>query len=394
MLDFGKYNTNSGPDFLHGKIRIDDTILVGHIEMHLKTSDWDLHQHQFDPAYNNVVLHVVYDHDREVVDQRGQQLITLNLAGLISEDIIRKYGLLQRPGWIPCASLDPAKVPTHLWAIWKKRLNIERLQSKVDWVSENMDATKAHWEEIMYLQLFKAMGTNVNKDAFSTLAHRMDYGVFRKNIHDETACFALVFGMAGLLSKEFEDPYANELKNTFHFLSRKYDLTPLNPVIWRYSKMHPHNFPDIRLAQITSLLRQQEHFFSLLLEDISHASIHKLLEINSLPEYWEDHFILGVPSTRRTKKMGKGTKDLIIINAIIPVLFMYGQANHMTKLQEQALELMSSIPSEENNIIRHWKELNVNSENAGDSQALIELKNNYCDRQRCLQCSVGHALLK
>ncbi len=394
IIDFGRYNTNSGPDFLHGKIRLEGTVFAGHIEMHLKSSDWVLHQHQCDPAYNSVVLHVVGKHDREVFNQQGHQLITLEIGDLIDPSIAFRFNLLQQPGWIPCENLGPSKVASPIWTIWKERLNIERLQSKVDWVNDNITATTANWEEIMYRQLFKAMGTNVNKDAFITLAERIDHKIFQKNKHDEIVSNALVFGMAGLLDKEFEEAYPTELRNAFHFLKRKYDLTPLNPVIWRYSKMHPHNFPDIRLAQIVSLLRQKDHFFATILENISYGSVQKLLDIESLHPYWNDHFILGVPSVPRSKNLGKGTKDLIIINAIVPVLFMYGHAQHLMDLQEKALDLLTSIPAEQNGIIKNWQELNISCENAQDSQALLELKNNYCDHQRCLQCSIGHNLLK
>lgn len=394
IIDFGKYNTNSGPDFLHGKVRVDDTILAGHIEMHLKSSDWILHQHQYDPAFNNVILHVVGKHDKEVFTKNDHQLITLEIGGLIDPDIASRFHQLQQPGWIPCAKLDPAGVSPLIWSIWKERLNIERLQTKVTWVNDNITATKANWEEIMYRQLFKSMGTNVNKDAFSTLAERMDHRIFRKNQHDEIASNALIFGMAGMLEKEFKEDYPLDLQNNFRFLQKKHDLIPINPLIWKYSKMHPHNFPDIRLAQIVQLLRQKEHFFSSILEDISYNSIHQLLEIDALHPYWQDHFILGVPSISRSKNLGKSTRDLIIINAIVPVLFMYGHSMHMIDLQEKALELLTSIPPEQNGITKNWQELNVISENAHDSQALLELKNNYCDKQRCLQCSVGHSLLK
>ena len=394
IIDFGKYNTNSGPDFLHGKVRVDDTLLIGHIEMHLSSSDWDLHRHQFDPAYNSVILHVVARHDKEVCNYNDHELITLELGELIHTDVAERYALLQKPGWIPCANLDPSRVQYNIWNIWKERLNIERMQSKVAWVHNNIESTNSNWEEVMYRQLFQAMGTSVNKHAFSVLAERMDFRIFMKNRHDGLSSHALVFGMAGLLEKEFEEEYPLELQRTFRFLQHKYDLTPINPVIWRYSKMHPNNFPDIRIAQIVSLLRQHELFFSAILEQVDYKMIHQMLEIKSLPHYWEDHFILGVPAIKKKKSLGKNTRDLIIINGIIPVLFMYGQEQHLSALQEKALELMSFIPAEQNGIIRQWLNLNISCENAGDSQALLELKNNYCDHQKCLNCSVGHALLK
>lgn len=395
ILDFGRHNTNSGPDFLNGKIRIDDTLLVGHIELHIYSADWEAHRHQYDPAYNSVILHVVGCHDKEVVNHNGQQLLTLEFGPLIDEELAHRYESLDtKHSSIPCSKLEPANVPAGIWNIWKERLNIERLQSRVDWVGKSLEASNYDWETIMYRQLFMAIGTNVNKDAFRILSERLDYRVLKKVIHDRDLAHALVFGMAGMLEKDFEESYPKNLKNTFEFLKIKFGLIPLNGIIWKYSRMHPHNFPDIRLAQIVELLRNEDHFFSKIIECVDINALRKLFKVNNLPDYWKDHFILDIPSVSRTKKLGNNSIDLLIINAVIPVLFIYGHQQHLPELQEKALNLMTFISSEDNHIIRQWQQLNIQSETAQDSQALIQLKNNYCDHLKCLQCSIGHELLK
>jgi len=395
IIDFGRYNTNSGPDFLHGKVRVGNTILAGHIEMHLKSSDWEAHNHQSDPAYNSVILHVVGIHDREVNNYNDHQLITLEIGTLIDENISSKFELLNRNhDEIHCSGLNPARVQESIWTIWKERLNIERLQGRVNWVNELMESSKNDWEAIMYRQLFMSMGTNVNKEAFNFLAERIDHKIFMKVRHDELMSHALVFGMAGMLEKKFEEEYPKLLQNTFRFLQNKFELQPLNPVIWKYSKMHPHNFPDLRIAQAVEIMRRNDHFFSQIANAPQIENIRQLLKLNELPEYWNDHFILGHKSVPRTKKLGKNSIDLIIINGIIPVLFMYGHQQHLVQLQEKALEILSEMPQEQNYIIRQWETLNIGSTNAQDSQALIQLKKNYCDHSKCLQCSIGHELLK
>ena len=185
----------------------------------LKSSDWVLHQHQQDVAFNNVILHVVGKHDREVHTKSDHQLITLEIGALIDPSLMHRFQQLQQPGWIPCAKLDPANAPPLIWSIWKERLNIERLQTKVFWVNDNITATKANWEEIMYRQLFKSMGTNVNKDSFSILAERIDHRIFRKNQHDDVASNALVFGMAGMLEKNLKK-ISIRASGYFRFLQR------------------------------------------------------------------------------------------------------------------------------------------------------------------------------
>jgi len=395
ILDFGRYNTNSGPDFLHGKIRIDDTILAGHIELHIKSSDWNAHDHHHDPAYNNVILHVVSRHDREIRTQKGVILPTLEISEYMDDSILKRYDMMSIEfDGIPCKRLYPGRLPEAIWNIWKERLNIERLQSRAGRVQSCIETSMQDWDDLLFRQTFICMGTNVNKDAFRLLADRLDHKTFMRIRQDEYASHAYVFGMAGLLEGFHENLYYQRIRSEFQFLKAKFDLQPLNAVIWKYSRMHPSNFPDIRIAQTVELLRKHEHFFAVILECNSITELRKVLEPDHLPEFWDEHYRMGTESRVRKKALGRSTRDLIIINGIIPLLFMYGHHQHQPHLQERALRLLEELPGEQNHIIRMWSELGIKSTSAQDSQALIQLKNNYCDAKRCLQCSIGHELLK
>ncbi|MCO6461684.1 MAG: DUF2851 family protein [Saprospiraceae bacterium] len=394
ICDFGRYNTNSGPDFQHGKIRIGDTIMAGHIEMHIFSSEWETHGHQSDPAYNNVVLHVVAMHDKEVCTQNGTRIPTLVLTEYLDEDIVMRYGMMsaEREN-IPCARLHPGKVSSDIWNIWKERLNVERLQDRLEWINQELEAAVQDWEAIFFKQMLISMGTNVNKEAFKALARHLDYSVFMRLKSDEVALHAYVLGTSGLLSRG-NDAYLTRLRDEYQFICMKYPITAVNPVIWKYARMHPSNFPDIRIAQLTEMFRCKEHFFAKAIDCTTIRQLKDLLKVDDLPVYWQYHYKVGNRSKPCKKTLGNHMKTLIIINAILPLMFLYGRNQNKTELQERALQLLQQVAPEDNYIVRMWQELGVKSESALDTQALIQLKNQYCDQKRCLECSIGHQLLK
>ena len=395
ILDFGNYNSNSGPDFLNGKIRIGDTILAGHIEMHLNSSDWYAHGHQNDPAYNNVILHVVCHNDMAVVTPNGAPIPVLLLLEYIDPTVVEKYDRMNAGlVGIPCSRLHPEKVSPQVWNIWKERLNIERLQSRVSWVEKEIESTVQDWERIFYKQLFMSMGTNVNKEAFAMLADRLDFNIFGRLRDSPDLLHAYVFGMAGMLDQDVEEPYFKCLKSEFEFLRAKYDLHSIPAVVWKYARMHPQNFPDIRIAQVSEMIRTNPYLFTSILESTTIKQLKKLLSVKDLPVYWNFHYRLGGKEGGRKKIMGGSMKNLIIINCIIPIMFIYGKYQNRSELRETALSLLEQLPPENNYITRMWEELGIASRTAQDSQALIQLKNHYCDRLQCLSCSIGHELLK
>ena len=395
ILDFGNMNTNSGPDFLNGKIRIGNTILAGHIEMHINSSDWYAHGHQNDQAYKNVILHVVCRNDLTVKTPNEVPIPVLLLMDYIDPAIVEKYARLHSDLiGIPCNRLHPEKVSPQVWNIWKERLNIERLQNRVAWVEQEIEISAQDWEKIFYKQLFISMGTNVNKEAFALLADRLDFKIFGRLSDSPDLLHAYVFGMSGMLDQDMDDPYFNCLKSEFKFLRTKYNLHSIPRVVWKYSRMHPQNFPDIRIAQVAELIRANPHLFSTIMECSTTKQLKKLLSVKDLPVYWNFHYRLGGKEGGRKKVMGDSMKNLIIINCIIPVMFIYGKYQNRSELRETALGLLDQLPPEDNYITRMWQELGVPSHSALDSQALIQLKNHYCDRLQCLSCSIGHELLK
>lgn len=395
IIDYGQYNTDSGPDFLHGKIKVNGTLFAGHIEMHLKSSDWNLHRHQEDPAYNSVILHVVGKHESEVYNQQGQSIFSLEIGPRIDAGQGERYRSIQsHQGWIPCQPLNPASVPGIIWAIWKERLMVERLQAKISWVMQQMDLTTGHWEEVFYRQLLRTMGTNVNREAFAELAGRLDYKILMRHQGEFMECLAMTFGLAGLLDKDYDDEYAIQLHDTFIFLKEKYGFVPMNAVSWKYHRMHPPNFPDTRIAQATAMICKRQNLFQAMVENCTYQDIMDILELTMPDAYWNEHFILGVRSKYQEKYFTKDMKHLIIINAVSPVLFLYGEVYHKHELQEKALALLTHIPPEKNKIVDQWKHLGVKVLNAVDSQSLLQLKTTYCDQKACLQCAIGHQLLK
>jgi len=395
IFDFGRYNANSGPDFQHAKIRIGTATLAGHIEMHILSSEWDMHNHQVDPAYNNVILHVVARHDKEITTLRGHSLPTLELPEYLDEGIVRRYNLLKdEVGMIPCYRLRPGMADAGVWNIWKERLNIERLQSRVSWIEQGMEALVQDWDAIFFHQMIVSMGTNVNKDAFTILADHLDYSIFQKIRHDDIALHAYMMGMAGLLQRDDVSPYYKRLTAEYQYLEQKYAVEPLNPVIWKYAKMHPSNFPDIRIAQVTELFRINEHLFSTALECKTIKALKKMLNVVDLPVYWQYHYKAGNRSKPQKKTLGDTMKMLLIINGIIPLMFHYGRVQNKMEYQDRAFNLIEQIPAEDNYITRMWRQLDVACNTALDSQALIQLKTKYCDMSKCLQCSIGHELLR
>jgi len=396
IIGYGKHNHDSGPDFQHGQIRIEDTMLAGHIEIHIQSAEWRQHGHHEDPAYKNVILHVVWSDDQPVIGTHRQPIPTLELETRVSQSMYRHYlRIMHNQERIPCRPLHPEQVPAEIWAIWKERLVIERLQRKVHLVSTHADLAVQDWEEILFRQLCIAMGMKVNKAAMEHLASKLSKLVLERNRDRSLAVPALIFGVAGMLSSDPCDEYQRSLKQEWEFQKNKYQLQEMNSVEWKYARMHPPNFPDIRLAQLVKLFSTHSHLLSTIVNDPEISSVRKLLAPGELDDYWLTHFRLGKePSTSRTKKIGNQSIDILIINAVVPVLFLYAYTQGDNSLQDKAITMLERMAPEVNSVTRLWKSIGVDSAHAGDSQALIQLTNEYCSEKRCLECSIGHHLLR
>ena len=388
---FGFHNKNAGPDFLNGEIIVGDTKWVGHIEMHINSSDWNKHKHQDDKAYNNVILHVVYNEDTKIINQSGQQIPTLILNDRISQHTINNYEKLsQNLDWIPCAK-SISKVDDIKKVIFLEKVLIERLQKKCARIYEILDHTHNDWEGTLYRLLLKYFGLKVNGSAFEQLAHVTPYPYIKKLSDKSIALEALLLGQAGLLSNP-SDQYISQLRTEYNHYKNKYQLVPMTGVEWRFSKLRPANFPPIRIAQIAQLYHKSPQLFNDILKAKNINDIYIMLDVTA-SDYWTTHYLPGKTSESKTKKIGQSTKELIAINVVVPLLFSYGQKTDNDIYKDKAISLLENIKAENNSIIREWKGLGMKTKSAFDSQSLIQLKNEYCNNFNCLNCQIGQTIL-
>jgi len=389
----GIRNPNAGPDFLQAKIRIGETIWIGQVEMHVRSSDWDLHQHHKDPAYNNVILHVVWKADREIFNLAGAMLPCLELINRVDPGVINQYNfLLQNEKWIPCASLFH-QVDELIIESWSHRLMAERIELKTAAIQQALDLQQQNWEEVCYQKLARALGSSVNGDAMETLAVYTPLNILNKHKSRLNQLEALLFGQAGLLEDIQDGDYPLQLKNEYLFLKSKYQLQPMNPVQWKFLRLRPANFPTIRIAQLAKIIHLTDHLFSKFIASASVKEIIHALDV-TLGGYWATHYSFKSESRSQFKKLGNPTLHHIIINTIVPLLFYYGTSMDDENKKERAIQYLQDLPAENNQVTRGWSELGWAASHALHTQAQIQLKSQYCEQKRCLQCSIGHQLLK
>jgi hypothetical protein len=393
ILDPGEYNTDAGPDFFNARIRIGDTEWAGNVEMHVRASEWDQHGHQHDRAYDNVILHVVYVEDKAIYLPSGERLVCLEIRDRLPTKLMEKYrDLEQAQTWISCAPFL-RKVPEIIRLNWFDRMMVERLEQKTEAVARVLKAVNQHWEEAFYRLLARSFGLKVNSDPFESLARSIPLNVIIRHKNSLFQVEALLFGQSGLLSDEFKDEYPQALLKEYKHLALKYGLTPLQAKHWKFSRLRPAGFPTVRLAQFAAFLHQSEHLFSQVLEAPNARNLEHLFSVQ-VSAYWLDHFQFDKPSIHAPKNLGRDFVDVLILNTIAPVLFYYGKSKQLQSFQDKALRLLESLPPESNNISEGWTALGVKPVTAYQSQALLQLKNCYCDEKRCFDCAIGHAILK
>lgn len=394
IISYGDYNTNAGPDFLKGTIKIDDIIWAGHIEMHINSSDWIQHNHSSNPAYDNVILHVVLTEDVSIKDKENNPIPCLQLGHRIPLGLINKYRfLLNTQSWIPCESLID-RVPEITISSLQGRMVAERLQQKADDLLISNQNNGSNFIETIYQRLGWAFGLSVNSEAFLKLCHRTPLAYILKHKDDLTMIEALLLGQSGLLNEATStDSYVSTLRQEYSFLKSKFSLLPMNAVEWKFMRMRPSGFPTIRIAQFARLLFQTPRLDELIIE----ANIEQMtdaLKITLSDNFWMTHYTLDESSSARKKSIGTEKTESIIINAMAPLLFAYGLYKGSDLHKERAIELLETIPAEKNNIIAIWKKLNIACATAADSQALLHLKKHYCAKSRCLECAIGHRILR
>ncbi len=393
ILHPGHLNNDAGPDFLLARIKIGDTVWAGQVEMHLRSSDWQKHGHQHDPAYDNVILHVVYEDDLPVHRAGGSPIPCLEMKNRISRRLAIHYErLIHTESWVPCAErLSEADELTR--SLWLDRMATERLQAKADQMAEALQLQEWDWEEVCFQFLSRSLGGKVNAEPMQMLAERTPLSLIRKYRNSLFQVEALLFGQSGLLDGDFEEEYPQRLQQEYRFLQRKHGLQPLPATTWKYLRLRPANFPAFRIAQLATLVFQQTGLFSKIAAASSLPELANLFEVK-LSNYWRSHYTFGKKAVRPPRRLGEQAIRLIIINAIAPLLFLYGQRQGGEKASTLALRLMEELEPEANSIISRWSATGLSPGSAFHSQGLLHLKQQYCNKSRCLECAIGHALLK
>lgn len=386
----GRYNTDAGPDFLEAKIKVGDTTLAGHVEMHVNTSDWDKHGHSNDDAYKNVILHVVYNHDAE---SGPNNTPTLQLSDFVSKEVLSRYEYLSySKKQLPCEQ-HLASVKDIVKYSWLTRLLAERWEEKLGTWQELLDESAGDWSSLLYWRLAANFGFKVNSDTFLDLAKSLPLNILAKHRENTLQIEALLYGQAGMLEEDNTDVYPTALKTEYDFLRKKYKLTPIHISSWKYMRMRPANFPTIRIAQFAALVHQSVHLFSAIVEKSTIKEMLLLFDVTA-GKYWDTHYRFGVPTDKeQKKKLGKSSVQNIIINTVAPIKFLYAMQQSTEAEQEKALKLLDKLPHESNHITdifaTHWA-----ATSASQSQAQIQLYNNYCSKKRCLDCAIGLSIVK
>lgn len=392
IIETGEHNTHAGADFFNSKIKIGKTTWAGNVEIHLHSNDWNKHNHQHDKAYNNVILHVVYDSRNTSTNDSDNSIPVLELKGKIKRRIWDTYEkLIENKDWIPCEkqikSVDSVTING-----WLEKILNERLERKTVEILQSLNQNKNNWEETFYCYLAKNFGYKINALPFEMLAKSLPNVILAKHKNNLLQLEALLFGQAGMLEGTLEDDYYNQLKNEYLFLKHKHNLKPIEESLWKFLRLRPIGFPTIRVAQFAMLIHNSSHLFSKILEARTQQETERFFNFGA-SEYWDTHYTFGNISEQKTKYAGKDFINNIIINTIVPFLFVYGKKKGKSKHIENAFRLLESLSSEKNSIITKWREIGINSKTAFQSQALLELKNSFCSQKKCLNCGIGNKIL-
>ena len=393
IIKVGNHNFDAGPDFFNAKIKIGSTVWAGNVEIHVNGKDWKQHNHQSDKAYDNIILHVVNNNDCDIKRSSGEGIPTLELKERINPNVFKNYTQFKTSkDWVPCEKII-STVPQLIINSTIDKLVLERLERKSIAIKNSLKLNNFNWEETFYQQLANNFGFKVNTQPFELLAKSIPVKVLASRKDSLFQLEALLFGQSGLLQEHFQDKYLQDLQNEYSFLSKKHQLVPIEKHLWKFMRLRPANFPTIRIAQFASLLSTSSHLFSKVIEAKDVKSLKQLFDTN-VSNYWESHYSFDKPSKKRVKSLGDASIDILIINTIVPFLFVYGRQKADESYIEKAMGFLEQIKGEDNAIVRRWKELNVSVKSAYSTQALLQLKNEYCNNKRCLSCAIGSELIK
>ena len=388
----GQHNLNSGPDFFNAQLTIGNQLWAGNVEIHVKSSDWYLHNHEQDKAYDNVILHVVWEHDTEIYRKDNTVIPTLQLKDFVSKEVFNNYEkLFSKNGkWINCEN-DFASIDDFVLKNWLERLYFERLERKAEVIKELLKETKNDWEAVLFIMLAKNFGLKVNGESFFSLAQSIDFSIVRKTQSNQQTLEALLFGQAGLLEQDFEVPYYLELAKDYQFLKQKFQLENNQVLPVQFFRLRPPNFPTIRISQLASLYSNQLNLFSKVIDTNKLDDFYNLFNV-ATSEFWKTHYTFQKQSKSTTKVLTKPFIDLLLINTILPIKFCYAKQKGL-EIEAVILEIANDITSEKNSIIDAFNQLKKISKSSLDSQALIQLKTEYCSKNKCLQCAIGNNLV-
>lgn len=388
ILHPGTLNTHQGPDFSAARIRIGQTILAGHIELHILSSDWHRHKHSGDTHYNNVILHVVWTDDGAT----PAHIPVLVLENRVSTLLLERYtGMMQTISVIACHHHLPV-LNELAWFAWKERLMVERLERKSQQIIQLLQQNQGHWDEVFWWQLAAGFGSKINAAFFERVAKSIPYAVVKRHRHHLDEIEALLFGQAKMIHTGLKDPYAKSLLRNHQHLKKKYALDTVDggPVFLR---MRPASFPTIRLAQLAMLLHQREHLLDQVRQVNSIEELMRLFQTKA-SHYWNTHFVFDEPVSTEPRFVGQQMLLHLMINVVVPILFAYGQEKGNTQQKERVLHWLYQLAPEQNKITRYWKSTGIPNRSALDTQSLLELHTQYCVNKRCLECSVGNRLLR
>jgi hypothetical protein len=388
----GDYLQQTGPDFFNAQIVLGNQKWAGNIEIHVKSSDWYLHHHEKDANYENVILHVVWEHDTPVFRKDNSEIPVLELKKYISKKEIENYQALASPkSWIFCES-QMATIDSFVLQNWQERLFIERLERKCIPIEKLLTETENNWEAVLFCMLTKNFGLNTNGETFLKIAKSIPFSIVRKECAEVTNLECLLFGTADLFPLDIQDNYTKDLKNQFEYISHKHKLKKIAIEPVQFFKHRPDNFPTVRLAQLAMLYHKQQNLFSKVIVAKTVKELYQLFEI-TISDYWQTHYQFDKESPKKKKRFSKSFIDLLVINTIVPIQFAYAKSQGK-EASESLLDLVCEIAAEKNIIIEKFSNFGIKAKNAFETQSLLQLKNEYCNHSKCLQCAIGIQLLK
>ncbi len=395
VLRTGIHNSDAGPDFSQAKIKINDVVWCGHVEIHVKASEWYQHNHQSDPAYENVILHVVWENDREVILKDGTAIPTLSLKNLISDNLISRFSSLESSNFeIACHKSAFSNVRELTVQSMLERVLVERFEKKAKSILKLKKHYNGDWETVCYIEFAKAFGLFTNKESFQKLSELVPFNTVKRIKDQKIQLFALFYGQAGLLNEIPTDTYQEKLQNEFKYLQKKYSLKKaMNPVEWKFSTLRIYSFPTIRIARFILFIKECDSLLNLALSITQYKDLRQVINKNS-DTYWSNHYHFDKKSNKDYSKIGKDFTERVILNCILPIQMAYMIEYDMQDKYEKAWNLLQTLKFEENKFTKKFSHFELERKSAFDSQALLELYHQYCTRKRCLSCNIGCELIR